>query len=198
MTIEQAALETSPREAGSGWPARRLPTLLVAGTVVSIVLALLALFFWGLRTNAGAPVGGDVALSRPAPDFTVTTFTRQQVKLSDLRGQVVVLNFWASWCVPCREEAAQLNAAYQTLHPRGTVFLGIVWNDTDADARAFMRQYATPYESARDTNGKIAIDYGITGVPETFIIDKSGRLTRKWVGPVTAPRLVTMVEPLLR
>lgn len=114
--------------------------------------------------------------------------------MSDFREQVATANFWVSWCMPWREDAAEFNAAYQTRHSKGTVFLGIARNDTEDNSKEFMRQYTVPYESARGTNGNIAVDFGIAGVPETFIVDRVGRLTAKWAGPVTAPRLVALVQ----
>lgn len=108
------------------------------------------------------------------------------------------MNFWASWRAPCRDEAPRLNATYPVLNPFDAVFGVIAWNDIDADARAFMRHYAPPYEWACDANGAGAVDYGITGAPETFIIQHQGRLAKQWAGPITAPLLVAMVDPLLR
>lgn len=175
---------------------RRRPWLFLAVAVT--VLALLGLLWYGLSKNPGVAVGGAAPLSGAAPDFTVTTLDGKQLRLSDLRGQVVVVNFWASWCVPCRTEAAELNAASAGYETKGVVFVGIAWNDVESEARKFVQQYRVPYATALDMEGRIAIDYGLTGVPETFVIDRQGRLTQKWVGPVTAARLGGLIDPLLR
>lgn len=180
--------------AAPAWRQRRWLLL----TVVAVLVALLGLLFWALRANPGAPVGGAIPLTGPAPDFTVTTLDGQRVTLSALRGHPVVINFWASWCVPCQQEAPELRQAYQALQPSGVVFVGLVWNDTESEAAKFVRDYGVSYPSALDQGGRIAVDYGITGVPETFLIDRDGRLTQKWVGPITAARLRAMVEPLTR
>ena len=97
------------------------------------VVAVAAVFGLALiDRNAGQPTSG------PAPDFTLTTLDGQDVRLSDLRGQVVVINFWASWCVPCRDEAPALQAVWERYRDRGVVLLGVAWTDTERNARAFI------------------------------------------------------------
>jgi len=108
-----------------------------------------------------------------------------------------VLNVWASWCVPCREEAGELNRSYALYKDRNVVFVGIAWNDSDSQVRQFVSQYTVPYTVALDPEGKIAIDLGITGVPETFLIDTQGRLVKKWIGPITSAQLNGLLAPLV-
>lgn len=176
------------------WRRHRWLLPLVAGAL----LALFLLLYYGLRNSPSVPVGGAVALDRPAPDFAVTTLEGRPVRLDELRGQVVVLNLWASWCVPCRQEAVELNRSYDRYKDRGVAFVGIAWNDDEGEARKFARQYRVEYPLALDIEGRLAIAYGMTGVPETFLIDREGRLTRKWVGPVKEQQLNALLEPLLR
>lgn len=195
--------EISAGEVGQGaeravappaWRQHRWLLPLVAGTL----LALFLLLYYGLRNSPNVPVGGAVALDRPAPDFAVTTLEGRPVRLDELRGQVIVLNLWASWCLPCRQEAVELNRSYDRYNDRGVAFVGIAWNDDEGEARKFARQYQVEYPLALDVEGRLAIAYGMTGVPETFLIDREGRLTGKWVGPVTEQQLNALLEPLLR
>lgn len=146
----------------------------------------------GLTINeSGALVDVD---PRPADDFTLPLFDGGSIQLSELRGQVVVLNFWASWCPPCREEARDLEAAWRTLRDEGVIFIGInIWDDRD-DALAFIEEFGVTYPNGPDESNSIPVDYGLTGIPETFIIDVDGRIAAKFVGPVTAPALIDTVR----
>jgi peroxiredoxin len=171
--------------------------LAVVGTVLAALLVLLGGWSFGLFNQPNQEIGGVVQLSGAAPNFTVTAIDGKPIKLSDLRGKVVVLNFWGSWCVPCQDEAPDLAAAYQQFQGQDVVFVGIAWADQDSAVRQFVQDYHVPYRVALDDGGKIAVDYGITGVPETFVIDQQGRFTKKWVGPVTASQLGGLVDPLL-
>ena len=175
------------------WRDRRW--LLIA--VVVALAALLALLFWGLQRGPRTDVGGAVPLNKPAPQFTVTTIDGQPLAMSELRGKTVVLNVWASWCVPCRDEAAELNRTYAIYKDRNVAFVGIAWNDNDGEVRKFVEQYKVPYAIALDSEGKIAIDLGITGVPETFLIDAQGQLTQKWVGPINSAQLNGLLAPMV-
>lgn len=175
------------------WRGRRW--LLIA--VIIGVVALLGLLYWGMRRGPSAPVGVVVPLNRPAPAFTVTGIDGKELTLSDLRGKTVVLNVWASWCVPCEEEAGELNRSYDLYKGRDVVFVGIAFNDDDDQVRKFVAKHSVVYPVALDPEGRISIDLGITGVPETFFIDPQGRLTQKFVGPITARQLNSLLAPMV-
>lgn len=120
---------------------------------------------------------------REAPDFDLTTFSGEPLQLSSYRGQIVVLNFWASWCPPCREETPLLETSQDNLGD-DVVLIGIdIW-DTDGDARDFLAEFGVTYIVAPDDTGEVAIDYGVTGVPETFVIDADGQIVARLTGPV--------------
>ena len=192
-----------------------------------VLLGLLGLLAWGVLRMSGAEAvsagaGGPTRVNwegraiplraRPAPDLRVALFpgpgdaaeapagggaARQELRLAALAGQPAVVNFWASWCQPCRQEAAVLERFAQEYGPRGIVFLGVnVW-DSDDKARAFLAEYAVSYRNGVDAGGGAAIDYGLTGLPETFFVDRQGQLVRKFIGPITERALRTAVEELL-
>jgi len=157
------------------------------------VLALLA---YGFRTDprdVPSPLVG-----RPAAAFALTTFAGEPVSLDGLRGKVVVLNFWASWCYPaCYEEAPVLERGWQQWRERGVVVLGVDIQDTEDKARKFMDQFRITFPNAPDTTGRVSIDYGVYGVPETFFIDRRGYIRSKHVGAVTEAVFRAAVERLL-
>lgn len=124
----------------------------------------------------------------PAPDFKVTVFASdtldrsgQAFKLSELQGQPVVINFWASYCLPCRDEAPMLQRVWEDYRESGVVMLGINTDDIEGDARDYMAEYGITYPNAPDVGGKIEDDYRITGIPETFVIDKNGEVIRHFL-----------------
>lgn len=159
-------------------------------------LPVLGVLAYGFRTDPRAipsPLVG-----RPAPDFALTSFEGQPLRLAGYRGQVVVLNFWASWCFPaCYEEAPVLEAAWRRYRDRGLVVLGINIQDTEAAARGFLERFGLTFPNARDPQGQVSIDYGVYGVPETFFIDRRGVIRAKHVGALTEPVLRRQAEPLL-
>ena len=149
--------------------------LKLVGQVVAVatVAALLALLVWKLARGEGAQTASGVA-----PGFTLPRLDREgeSLSLASLRGKAVVLNFWASWCVPCREEAAVLEATWDKYRSRGLVVLGVDVQDFGSDARRFARRYGMTYPIVRDGPGTLLGKYGATGVPETYFIDRRGRL----------------------
>jgi cytochrome c biogenesis protein CcmG/thiol:disulfide interchange protein DsbE len=135
---------------------------------------------------------------RPAADFSLQQFDGGTFRLSEQRGKVVVVNFWSSWCVPCRQEAPELESAWQRYRDRGVAFLGVdIW-DAEADARAFLREYRVSYPNGPDPNGAVTIEYGVTGIPETYFIDREGQLVRRWIGPLSRSQLAGFIDELLR
>jgi cytochrome c biogenesis protein CcmG/thiol:disulfide interchange protein DsbE len=159
---------------------------------VGLLVALLALLAWGLRAQAGGPLESGLA-----PDFTLTTFKEETITLSELRGRVVIVNFWASWCPPCREEAAYLEATWRKYKDRGVVFIGVDYVDARPNALAYIEEFDITYPNGPDLGERIAEAYGIQGVPETFYVDKAGQLRGVHIGPLSPPILDNKIDELL-
>jgi cytochrome c biogenesis protein CcmG/thiol:disulfide interchange protein DsbE len=177
---------------GGGGASRRSRRWLIPLAAIP-VLAVLAYGFWTDPRAIPSPLVG-----RPAAPFSLTTFEGKPVSLESLRGQVVILNFWASWCFPaCYEEAPVLEAAWRKYRDQGLVVLGVDIQDTDAAGRRFIEQFGLTFPNAPDPKGKVSIDYGVYGVPETFVIDRRGIIRKKHVGAVTAEAFREAVEPLV-
>ena len=157
-----------------------------------LVIGLLSLSAWGLvKANSGPVESG------PAPDFTLTSFNERTLTLSQLRGQVVIINFWASWCPPCREEAAYLEQTWRKYRSQGVVFVGVDWVDTKKEALAYMKEFDLTYFNGPDLGIRIAEAYRIKGVPETFYVAKNGELRGVHIGPLAAPELDQKIDELL-
>jgi len=138
--------------------------------------------------------------SQKAPEFTLPLFDQfeqEQITLSELRGQVVVINFWASWCVECYKEAELLEQAWQDYKGQGVMFIGVDYLDTQKEALAYMQKYGITYPSGQDLGDKISQDYAITGVPETFFIDKDGNIAHVQIGPIEKPQLYGLLDKLV-
>jgi cytochrome c biogenesis protein CcmG, thiol:disulfide interchange protein DsbE len=164
----------------------------LVGVIAAGVISLLAYGFTRDARYIQSPLVG-----RQAPPFTLTVFDGKAISLEDLRGKVVFLNFWASWCVPCRAEAEALEAAWKKYKDRGVVFLGVNIQDKEEDARGFLKEFGITYMNGRDETGKIAIDYGVWGIPETFFIDHQGRITYKHAGALGVPLITTKLDQAL-
>jgi cytochrome c biogenesis protein CcmG/thiol:disulfide interchange protein DsbE len=173
------------------------------GAIVIVVLAalLVGLLIYGV-TQQGDDRNLEAAIKngkRPsAPDARLPRLSGSGTQtLADYRGQVVVLNFWASWCDPCAEEAPILEDLEQRLGDKGTV-LGVTYKDYAADSRAFMRRHRLTYPSLRDDKLTLSPKYGTTGLPETFVLDKQGRIVAISRGTVTSEFLDNAVKKALR
>jgi cytochrome c biogenesis protein CcmG/thiol:disulfide interchange protein DsbE len=158
----------------------------------AIILALLGLLAWGLRKVQAGPIRSGMA-----PNFTLTSFDGRTLTLSDLRGQVVIINFWASWCPPCREEAAYLEQTWRKYKDRGVIFIGVDWVDTEKEALAYMKEFDLTYFNGPDIGTRIAQAYNIQGVPETFYVAKNGELRGVHIGPLKSPELDDKIDELL-
>jgi cytochrome c biogenesis protein CcmG/thiol:disulfide interchange protein DsbE len=137
---------------------------------------------------------------RKAPEFVMPLFDQfdqDQIALAELRGQVVVVNFWASWCVECYKEARLLEQAWQDYRDQDVVFIGVDYLDTEKEALAYMQEYGVTYPSGPDIGSKISKDYGITGVPETIFIDKDGNISHVQIGPIEKAQLYALLDSLV-
>ena len=181
---------TPENEASSNPVARSKSTGLIV--TFAVLLALLVLLAWGLKKVQAGPVSSGMA-----PDFTLTSFDGRTLKLSELRGQVVIINFWASWCPPCREEAAYLEQTWRKYEGKGVVFIGVDWVDTEKEALAYMDEFDLTYFNGPDIGTRIAQAYNIQGVPETFYVAKNGELRGVHIGPLKSPELDDKIDELL-
>jgi cytochrome c biogenesis protein CcmG/thiol:disulfide interchange protein DsbE len=158
----------------------------------AMVLGVLGLLGWGLiKVNSGQRDSG------MAPDFTLTSFDGETVTLSELRGQVVIINFWASWCPPCREEAPYLEATWRKYKDKGVIFIGVDYVDTEKEALAYIDEFDITYFNGPDVGTRIAQDYRMAGVPETYYVAKNGELRGAKIGPLFPPELDQKIEELL-
>jgi cytochrome c biogenesis protein CcmG/thiol:disulfide interchange protein DsbE len=145
-----------------------------------VVFALLLVVAIQLRTSQL----GSVQIGEEVPDFTLYTFEGDAITLSELRGKVVLVNFWASWCNPCEDEAPELQEAWEYYQPGGeVVFLGVDWTDTDREAAEYLEKFQITYPNGPDLGTTISQEFRITGVPETYIIDRNGILADAMLGP---------------
>ncbi|MGH2376618.1 MAG: TlpA family protein disulfide reductase [bacterium] len=192
----KAAVLPDEQEAQSEAPVKGPPRrwLKITLTIV-LTLSFAGLLAFGLtrdpRTLPSALAG------RRAPTFSLEDMdTGETVSLNDLSGQIVVLNFWASWCVACRQEHPNFVAAWDRYRNRGVVFLGVLFQDTPENGRAYMEELGGGWPTLLDPGSRTAIDYGVYGVPETFFIGRDGVVRHKQVGATSYDLLVNWLERL--
>jgi len=150
---------------------------------LACVAGLLGLLVWKVTHQEHAPRVGAVA-----PGFTLRRLEGSgMVSLASYRGRPVVLNFWASWCNPCKSEAAVLERDWTRYRGRGVVFLGVDYHDLAPDARTFVRHHALTFPMLEDGSGRVTGSYGISQVPETYILSRQGRVVAHLAGPITDP-----------
>lgn len=160
------------------------------------VIGLLTILAVGLLRSQQ----GSVNVGQKIPDFTLTTFDGQTIRSADLRGKVLVINFWASWCKPCEQEAADLEAAWRFYQGRREViFLGIDYVDTEPEARAYLEKFSITYPNGPDIGTRISQAFRIRGVPETYIVDQQGVLQFVQIGPFRSlSQIKSVIDPLLQ
>ena len=196
--------EESPRAAHRSGPRFGRRAVIIAAVALP-VLALLSLLTWASATSG--PARGGLAVNdrivelnvdrEAAPDFSLELLDGGTVTSAGLQGQVVMLDFWASWCPPCREEAPALARVYGEYQDRGVEFVGINLWDNAGDAEVFLNQQGHQYPNGVDEGGRIAISYGVRGIPEKFFINREGLIVRKFSGPTDDALLREILEALL-
>jgi len=203
VTASRGRATVEPHSTRARRPAR---TRLGAVAASAALLGLLAFLGYGLWLRSGGGGAGGQAVNwqgsaikvreRPAALFALRGFDRE-FRLADQRGKLTLVNFWASWCAPCRDEVQVLEAAHRTYGPRGLAVVGVdIW-DKEADARRLLRDYGVTYPTGQDDSGEIAVEYGVRGLPESYFVSPDGMLVRRWIGPLTEPALAAIVQELL-
>jgi len=159
------------------------------------LLGLLTLLAFGLMRSQQQ----SLSVGEPAPSFALTSYEGQNYSLESLKGKVVVLNIWASWCVTCKDEAAALENTWRSYQGRGdVVFLGVDYTDTESAAKAYLQKYNITYPNGPDLRTKIYQSFRATGVPETYVIDRNGVLRYALKGPFSSEAQIrAAIEPLL-
>ena len=175
----EAPEEPAPRSARRrrhtiGW------TVGIVGFAIVVILGLVL----GSQLGKDPTIIKSPLVGKPAPSFDLPLLDGggRSVRSADLGGQIVVVNFWASWCVPCRQEAPDLEAFARRWSGRGVELVGIIYNDTDRNARAFRDEFRLTYPQVKDPGARAALDYGVFGVPETYVIDERGVVMAKILG----------------
>lgn len=174
---------------------------LLIGLAILAVIAVAGLFAAGMALSAQP--GKRPTVGSPAPDFTMPLFEGyraglpETIRLSDLRGKVVVLNFWASWCVECVKETDALEAVWREYRDRGVIVLGVDHLDTEPAARKYLESFGVTFPNGVDIQQQVSRAYRITGVPETFFIDRQGIVRRTVIQALSRAELVAEIEALL-
>ena len=193
--LQNLAGETAPESVAESPAPQKSAVRIWQGVIVLVLVSfvvLLAARLWQTNQSEQRASGG-------APPFTFTTFDGQTISLDDLRGKGVVLNFWASWCDPCRDEAVLLEQTAQREKDNGIVFLGLDYLDQEPAAKAYLAEFGVTYPNGPDLQSQAARRYGIKGVPETFLIDPEGKIVDTMIGPIVSQAkmddLVAKIRP---
>jgi cytochrome c biogenesis protein CcmG, thiol:disulfide interchange protein DsbE len=192
LNLPAANLEASPASPA----AVRRPSTFV--TILAFAILLIFLTFVALKLQRSQL--GSITSKEDVPTLTLTSFDGVTYNTADLKGKVIVINFWASWCNPCALEAAEMEQAWQ--HYKGSekvLFLGVDYVDTEPEARAYLSKFNITYPNGPDLGTRISQMFRMTGVPETYIIDQNGKLANKKIGPFESTvEIINMIDPLLK
>lgn len=190
---------TFPKRASSqrrGVSRRELITS-AAGALLGVIIIGLVWFTVGREGSASLPAVGE--LNRPAPDLTLPTLDGGNLRLADLRGKVVLVNFWGTWCEPCKEETPALQAAYQQLQAEGLVIIGVNLRrqeSSDEAVREFVQQYGVTYPIALDVDGEAARLFQISPIPVSYFIDPQGTIRYVRIGTLTTDDVAALFAQL--
>jgi cytochrome c biogenesis protein CcmG/thiol:disulfide interchange protein DsbE len=165
--------------------------LIIKGTIAALLVALGGVVVWSMQEHI-------VGVGDAAPNFTITTAAGDQVTPRNFGGKVLVLNFWASWCAPCVQEAPSLNEFAKTLKDSGVVVLGVSVDRNEQLYQNFVKHFGLAYPLTRDPEENLSYRYGTYKIPESYIIDRNGKVVRKFAGlPERDGQAISWMDPEL-
>ncbi len=148
-----------------------------------IILLLIGLMGYAIFNKSGSKKISPL-VGKPAPVFNLELYGGGTINLEEFHGKPVLINFWASWCIPCRDEAPALESAWSKYKDKGIHFVGVnIWDDNE-NALAYLSKYGSQYPQGKDPNDQVQLDYGVGGVPETYFVNSEGMITDKFTGPL--------------
>ena len=175
-------------EAGTSSPRRLNPVVILVA--FGVLIGFLALIAWGLNRSMRGPI----VVGDQVPEIQMVTFDGKAIRTSDYAGKVIVLNFWASWCKPCEQEAADLEAAYQSMKESGdVVFIGLAYVDTEPNSLAYLTKFGITYPNGPDLRTTVSQMFRIRGVPETYVIGPTGKLAYAMIGPFESTQQIVNI-----
>lgn len=183
--------QQTPKRSNNGKPKLKVNVTYVA--IAAVVLIFLGGIAWSASATPSGPVGG-----KPAPDFTGTDLAGNRVSLQDFRGKPVLLNMWASWCPPCKQEVPELEEFYKEYAPKGVAVLTVNMNEDKATVASFVAQQKVTFPVVLDESGKIGELYHVDGIPASFFIDKDGILRAVRVGGMTKTEMINRISTLMQ
>lgn len=190
------------RELFAAWRGapRSLRRMIIILTALIVVAFLAAELLMPAQASGGSQPGKSGGSLRPAPDFTVAVWNvsgMASFHLAALRGEPVVVNFWAPWCDPCRQEAPTMAAVAQAFAGKPVAFVGVAYDTNQHDVLSFLQQYGITYPCGPDNGTSIAEAFGVGGLPVTVVIDRQGRITHTFVGPANKTALEAAIQSAL-
>ena len=166
--------------------------------ITALILAFFALMAFGLANRSPATGrSGETRVGKPAPQFSMPLLGGGEFRSQDHRGSPMIINFWASWCPPCRQESPGFERVWQRYREQGIQLVGVDIQDTEEDALAYVNEFGLTFPNGRDTDGKITVEYGVIGLPVTFFISADGMVEGRWVGALPEDRLESWTQALL-